>query len=441
MATPTRPRHKATMDNRTKGSSMSTPARSAPTGSTPHHAPSRRPNWMRTLAMAGPAFVVGAWQFGPGNLTTAVQAGSAFSYSLIWVIAVSTLFMLFYADMSVRLGLSTPVSLIGSIKELLGKRVGVAAGIGVFLITLMFSVGNAVGSGLGLSMAFGGPPIMWTVVCTIGVGAIMLFRNVYRTIERILLVIVALMAITFIGSAIIAKPDWFAAANGLLPSIPPDSQLLIVALVGTNFSINAAFFTSYGIHERGRRRDEYRQTTIADTIPGIIAPGIMTALVITVAAAVLGRTGQEAASMTGLAKIFEPLAGPVGSFLFALGFAGAAFSSMIANATAGGTMFSDACGRGGSPSTHTAKLTAGVILTFGIIVTLAFQSSPVQLIVVAQALTVVVAPFLALLILVMSSRRDLMGDLRNNTWQMTFGALGLLAVVALSALCVYELIG
>jgi len=104
-------------------------------------------------------------------------------------------------------------------------------------------------------------------------------------------------------------------------------------------------------------------------------------------------------------------------------------------------MFSDALGSGSSPSTRTAKITAGVILTFGLIVTLAFQKSPVQLIVVAQALTVFVAPMLALLILLMSNKRDLMGDLRNNRWQNVFGVLGFLSVLSLSALLVYELLG
>ena len=62
----------------------------------------------------------------------------------------------------------------------------------MFLITLCFSVGNAVGSGLGLSMLFGGSPIMWTVACSVVVAAVLLLRNVYRVIEKILIVIVAL---------------------------------------------------------------------------------------------------------------------------------------------------------------------------------------------------------------------------------------------------------
>jgi hypothetical protein len=95
-----------------------------------------------------------------------------------------------------------------------------------------------------------------------------------------------------------------------------------------------------------------------------------------------------------------------------------------------GTMLSDARGHGPSPSTRTAKLTSAVILAFGLAVALSFQRSPVQLIVVAQALTVVVAPLLALLILVMSNKSELMRDMRNAWWQHIFGVLGFVSVLA-----------
>lgn len=391
----------------------------------------RRSFWQQ-LALIGPAFVAGAWQFGPGNLTTAVQAGSGYQYALIWVIVVSTILMIFLTDMSVRLGIKSPVSLIASIKDHLGKWVGVLAGIGIFLITLCFSVGNAVGSGLGLSMLFGGNPVMWTIVCTVAVAALLLLRNVYRVVEKVLVAIVALMAIAFIVSAFLSNPSWAAAASGLIPTVPDGSWLLIVALVGTNFSINAAFYTSYGTKERGRTEADYRDVTIVDTVPGIIAPGIMTALVIVVAAAVLGKTGEAAPTIVALAGIFEPLAGPVGSTVFALGFFGAAFSSMIANATAGGTMLSDGLGRGASSSSLTAKIISAGILAFGIAITLIFQASPIELIVIAQALTIFIAPVLAALIIIMANRTSLMGAMKNRWWQNLLGILGLAAVLALS---------
>src|SRR5699024_11947934 len=82
--------------------------------------PPKRRSLLSYIALAGPAFVAGAWQFGPGNLTTAVQAGSGFSYSSIWVIAVSTLLKIGRASCSDRVGIKTPVSLISSIDR---KRV------------------------------------------------------------------------------------------------------------------------------------------------------------------------------------------------------------------------------------------------------------------------------------------------------------------------------
>ncbi|MFE7845714.1 Nramp family divalent metal transporter [Microbacterium sp. NPDC057407] len=403
----------------------------------------RRSFW-KQLALIGPAFVAGAWQFGPGNLTTAMNAGALYGYALIWVIIVSTVLMIFLTDMSVRLGIRTPVSLISSIKQTLGGWVGVVAGIGVFLITLCFSVGNAVGSGVGLAMLIPGTsPVMWTVICTVAVGAILLFKGIYGIVEKILIVIVALMAFCFIVSAFAANPDWAAAGAGLIPVVPDGAWLLIIGLVGTNFSINAAFYTSYGTKARKRTEDEYRDITVVDTVPGIIAPGIMTALVIVVAAAVLNATGTDApGAFGGLAAIFEPIAGPVGAWIFALGFFGAAFSSMIPNCIAGGTMLSDAVGRGASADTLTARLGTAFILGFGIVITMIFSgSSPVQLIIIAQALTVLFAPILAVLIIVMANNRTLMGPLRNKWWQNVLGVIGLLSVLALSVRLIISLVG
>lgn len=400
----------------------------------------RRPLWQQ-LALIGPAFVVGAWQFGPGNLTTAVQAGSTYQYQLIWVIAVSTTLMIFLADMSVRIGIKAPVSVISSIKDHLGRPVGALAGIGVFLMTLMFSIGNAVGAGLGLSMVFGGSPVLWSVACSVAVGALLLLRNVYRVVERVLVTVVALLATTFVASAALSRPDWGMAASGLIPSVPDGSWVLVIALVGTNFSINAAFFTSYATKQHGHTAADYRDLTMIDTIPGIVAPGIMTSLVIVTAAAALGHTGQSVDTIAALARVFEPVAGPVGSFLFALGFSGAAFSAMTGNATAGGTMLSDALGRGASSSSRAARIVSGILLTFGATITVLFQAAPVQLIVFAQALTIPIAPILATLILIMSNHKTLMGDMRNKWWQNVFGVVGVVAVLALSVRLITRLIG
>jgi manganese transport protein len=398
---------------------------------TPAHttAVTRPSRLLRAVSLMGPAFIVGAWQFGPGNLTSAVQAGSRFGYSLVWVIAVSTVLMLMFTDMSVRIALCSEGSVVETIKRTLGRAVGVLTGIGVFGITLMFAVGNAVGSGLGLAMVFGGSPVLWTLICTVVVATIVGARHFYRLFERLILLLVAMMAIAFLVSALLADPDWAATGRGMVPSIPSDVGLLLVALVGTNFSINAAFYTGYAIRERGLKPSQYRDIVLADTIPGIIAPGVMTILVIVAAAAVLAGTDNEA-TLGSLAKVLEPVAGSAGTTIFALGFFGAAFSSMVANATAGGTLLSDGLGWGNRLDSGRVKVLILAILAFGAIVTAAANTSPVQLIVVAQALTVLVAPMLGVLLIVLANNRGLMGRMRNRPWQNAVSVLGLVAIAA-----------
>lgn len=395
--------------------------------------------WQK-LALIGPAFVVGAWQFGPGNLTSAIQAGSGYGYALVWVIVISTILMIFFTDMSVRVGIASPHSMIGTIKETLGRKVGVAAGLGVFFITLCFSVGNAAGSGLALSMLFGGSAVLWTLLCTIAVAFILLMRNVYRATERALLALVAMMAFGFVGSAFMARPDWGAGLAGALPSFPAGSEILVIALVGTNFSINAAFFTSYATKARGIKADQYRDSTLTDTIPGIVAPGIMTALVIMVAAAVLGHTGEKVQTLVQLANIFEPLAGPAGTMVFTLGFFAAAFSSMLANAMAGGTLLSDGLGWGASFDTTRTKILVCCVLGFGFLITAFAPGSRVQLIILAQAMTVLVAPMLGVLLVLMANS-SLLGTMRNKWWHNVFAGLGLVSIFALSVLLVLSLTG
>lgn len=390
--------------------------------------PQRR--WVRLAKVMGPAFVVGAWQFGPGNLTSAVTAGANYGYALIWVIAVSTLLMLAFTDMSVRIGLQSTGSLISTVKDTLGKWVGTVAGVGVFGITLMFSVGNAVGSGLGLSMVFGGSPVLWTLACTAVVAVVVFARNMYSVVERALLGAVALMAVGFLASAILTDPSWGHAAAGLVPSVPKGVGLLLVALVGTNFSINAAFYTGYATRQRKLRKSQYADITLGDTVPGIVAPGVMTILVIVVAATAAAHTGVKATGLQELTSVLEPLAGRAGSVIFALGFFAAAFSSMIANATAGGTLLSDGLGWGNTLESPRVKAVILVVLSFGVAVTLLAGGSPVQLIIVAQALTVVFAPVLGVLLIVLANNRRLMQEMHNRPWQNVLAVLGLLAILA-----------
>ena len=129
-----------------------------------------------------------------------------------------------------------------------------------------------------------------------------------------------------------------------------------------------------------------------------------------------------------------------GATIFVVGFFAAAFSSMLANATAGGTLLADGLGSTGGFNGVRSKLLVACVLGFGLFVVAVAPGSRVQLIIFAQAMTVLVAPFLGAMLLVIANN-PLMGDLRNRWWQNLLGGIGFLAILATSGLLVAELTG
>lgn len=387
---------------------------------------------LRPLALIGPAFIAGTWQFGPGSLTTSVQAGNEFGYQLIWVVVISTLISVAFTDMSVRITLRSKESLVNTAKRYLGRTVGFSAGFGVFLLTLIFSVGNAVAAGASLSTLFGGPPALWMLICTGAVVFVVFAKNVYKTVERLLIALLAVMAIGFVVSALMTNPEWDEIGSGLIPSFPPGSELLVIALAGTNFSINAAFYISYAVRERGVRENQYKEITLSDTIPGISAPGVMAVFVIAAAVAA-SRDGMSPQSVDELGTALEPIAGPAASTLFTVGFFAAAFSSMVANSMASGTVLSDSLGWGNKLRTPRVKLLVLIPLTFGGTISLVAGGNPVSLIITAQSLTVLVAPLVGLVLLILVCNKTLMKRLRPGLPLRIFGVFGFLVLLLLSS--------
>jgi manganese transport protein len=158
----------------------------------------------------------------------------------------------------------------------------------------------------------------------------------------------------------------------------------------------------------------------------------MTALVIAPSAAVLsGQRGPAGATLQQFSAVLEPLAGEAGRTIFALGFFGAAVSAMIANATAGGTLLADGLGFGNRLTSWRVGLgVLGVLTAAATVTVLAQDASLVKLIIIAQALTVVVAPFIGILLVILSNNRRLMNDLRNKWWQNVAAAVGMVAIFA-----------
>ncbi|MGN6541828.1 MAG: Nramp family divalent metal transporter, partial [Ginsengibacter sp.] len=300
--------------------------------------------WLTAL---GPGIIIAAMVFGPSKITITTKLGAEYGYSMIWIIAVAIFFMIVFTNMGARIGLATKNSLLANIREEWGSTVAVIIGIGIFLVTTSFQAGNSTGVGIAFAEATGTSPKIWIIVFNvIGIG-LLFFRSFYKTLERLMIALVALMLLCFVATLFFVKPDFPQIATGFVPVIPIGSEGLIIAFIASCFSIVGAFYQCYLVQERKKAAPGKEIKSNASTsVIGILILGIMSALVLICAAAVLNPKDIKINSATQMARALRPLFGGYATHLFLAGFFGASFSSLVGNAAVGGTLLSDGLGFG-----------------------------------------------------------------------------------------------
>src|SRR5690606_9820566 len=234
----------------------------------------------------------------------------------------------------------------------------------------------------------------------------------------------------------VIQPSMADILSGLTPIIPSGSVVLIVAFIASCFSLVGAFYQAYLVQEK-RKNQAYqnpqasKHAQLSSTV-GILLLGVMSAVVLICAATVLHPQGIEVSSASQMAKALEPLFGPFASYLFFIGLFGASFSSLIGNAAVGGAMLGDGLGFSSSLENRYVKIFIGAVMLFGAIIAISFGKLPLELIVLAQSVTIFLVPFIGISIVLVGSSRDIMGENKNNLFQNVVGVLGILLVVFLA---------
>lgn len=383
------------------------------------------------LKFLGPALITSALVVGPGSLTLASKIGAIYGNQLIWILIITVIFMMIYTEMSMRIGLATKSTFIQLIKQKWGKFGGLLIGLGAFLVTTSFQAGNSIGVGIAFSIITGLNTQLLIVLLTI-LGIVLLFsKNFYDLLEKLMIGLIALMLLSFIITAFLAKPSVGSIASGIIPTIPEGSLGLIIALTATSFSIVGAAYQSYLVKEKGWGITEAKEGA-KESYFGIFLLGLITLLVMIIGAAVLKPAGIVVDSVNEMGLTLEPLFGSWATIVFMFGLFGAAFSSLMGNATIGGAMLSDGIGFGNSLKDIRVKITIIAVMLFGSIIALIFGGAPVNMIIFAQAITIVVVPFIAIALLVVANDEKIMGELKNTVIKNVIAIIGLIVLILLA---------
>ncbi|MFC1758696.1 NRAMP family divalent metal transporter, partial [Planctomycetota bacterium] len=296
-----------------------------------------------------------------------------------------------------------------------------------------------------------GLPSWWPVgllllVNGIVISALLFFRDLYRSVERLMKFLVAVMMFGFAANLILAKPVLGSIAGGLVPGLPAnftaDSIVPVTGLMATTFSIAAAFYQAYLVRQKGWDKDDLGDG-LTDTFVGIGMLGAMSLMVMLTAASVLhGSADANWTSAADVAMQLRPLFGPFATILFCAGIFAGALSSFLVNAMIGGTVMADAIGKGADINGPWTRGLTIVLLLFGMVLAIAVRTAELdigRLIMIAQAVTVLGNPFLAGTMLYLAYTPSVREQNIIPAWVRGIGWIGFAVVILLSIRTLFAL--
>jgi manganese transport protein len=414
----------------------------------------KRSPWWRSV---GPALITACVVFGPGSLLISSNVGAKHGYELLWLLVLTGILMGTYMTTAARIGVvggATPCTLLA---QRLGRPAAAVIGINLCLICGAFQFSNNLAVVAAAEALVPEVDAHWVLVALNGLLIVFMFAagQIYRILERTMKVMVGLMLLCFVINLIVAKPDLLSVIGGLIPSWPEevplavpkkidgaiqDPMILIASLIGTTFSVAAAFYQGNLVREKGWTIKQYSRG-IGDSIAGVAVLTGISAIILITAATVI--PGQPAENIGTLALSLRPLLGNVANAFFCMGLLAVAMNPFLINAMIGGSILADGIGQPAKLSDPWARrFTVAVLLVGMIVAMLALRTGekPVKLIILGQALTVIGNPLMAATILWLANRKDVMGERRNTISLNILGGLGFLVVLLMAVRVLLRLI-
>ena len=403
---------------------------------------------IKRLRNMGPGLLVAAAFIGPGTVTTASVVGASTGYALLWALVFSIFATIVLQEMSARLGVVSRAGLGEALRTTfdnpLFKIVAVLLVVAAIAFgNAAFETGNIIGASLGLQAILGLSTQIWAVI--IGISAFALLASgAYRVIERALVALVILMSVVFLVTAIMVRPNVGDFLGGVFtPSIPPGSLVTVIALIGTTVVPYNLFLHASSVQEKWPESMPTRQALAesrTDTILAIILGGLITLAIVSTAAAAFFGSGTQIESAGQMAEQLEPLLGSAAKYFFALGLLAAGLTSAITAPLAAAYATSGALGWERNLRARKFQAVWAIIIIVGTIFAV-IGTSPVAAIVFAQAANGVLLPIIAVFLLIVMNRSNLLGEFKNGVVANILGAVVVLIVAGFGIFQILRALG
>ncbi len=391
------------------------------------------------LRFLGPAFIVSVAYVDPGNFATNISGGSAFNYSLLWVILWSNLMAIFLQIQSAKLGIATGKNLTLMCKDAFSKPVNLVLYCAAAFAAMATTLAEFLGGVLGFYLLFG-IPLIYGIFLTAAVTWIILYLQKFgqRLVEIVITVFIGIICAAYTIELFLAKPDWpQAALHTLVPSLPDGEAVLIaVGMLGATVMPHVVYLHSELVQCRNHSAniEQKKRHLRMEKIDIVIAMNIafvVNAAMVVVSAAVFYREGLPVDSVEAAHRSLEPLLGSLSSGAFGAALLASGFSSSSVGAMAGETVMD-----GFVDFKMPVNLRRLITMLPGVVVILA-GVNPMKALVLSQVALSFALPMAVIPMLVITSKKKYMGVFANKRWVNAMGSLIVSLIIVFNAVLLY----
>jgi Mn2+/Fe2+ NRAMP family transporter len=399
----------------------------------------------------GPGIVFVLTALGAGDIVDASVSGSHYGYALMWVLVLGLLVRYVVTNIMARYELCNTerLTLFQAYSVKLHKAFPYLF-IG-FAIFLGHVINSSMSSGLGECLTnltgIGNKPL-WALLCAAScllIGG----RNVYAKLEIVMKVLLAIMSVSFLGLAIVSKPNPLEIVHGAVGFALPkgegvfNSLILSFSMFGTVAGSLLNFIYPQNIREKGWTGPQHKRLQRNELIFSTVMLILMDLAVWVVGAEILRPAGIEVRSIDDISKALSLVFGPAGGVIFYLGVFGALYSSLLGIATCFSSVIisnvrvikPERTAKYGEKTQDDPIYKYMVIffLATPLVWTLPGMPGFVVLTLAINLFNTIVLPFIFIGLLLLTISRKNMGDRFKNNWLENFILAGTTVMVIVGA--------
>jgi Mn2+/Fe2+ NRAMP family transporter len=376
----------------------------------------------------GPGIFAIGYTIGTGSVTSMIVAGSTYGMQLLWVLLLSCVFsgLLMFAHGNYAL-ISGETALYSFKKHIKGGKILAV----LIIIGISFGQWNSLMGILGISSniiyeifliyfpqleGLRYETVLLVAIAVIAIMYALLLVGKYTFFEKILVIFVTIMGLSFIISLFMVYPLPIEVVRGLVPSIPKveGGQMMVAAFVGTTMA--AATFLSRPLFVKGKGwtvenlKQQKKDAIIAACLVFVISASVMA-----VASGALFHQGQPVTKVLDMVNTLEPIAGKFALTLFFFGTLSAGLSSIFPCLLIAPILVADYQSGELDTSSRQFRIITFFACLFALIVPV-FGANPIEMQIVSQVFNVFVLPLVIIGILLLINNKKMMKDHKTSIW-------------------------